>query len=199
VRWQPRGFQPDDFWRLSGVRDLDDQGRGVLRELYTYRDQRARAENRPVFRVISNKALLMMSESRPANYRELQQIHGISPRMVKQYGRGLLTAIRRGEAQPLAWRDRPRPAQRADSNDHGRLSPDAQARFDALRTWRNAAAEARGVAPDIVLSNHVLWDVANRNPRNYEDLTDDNLLADWQVKEFGNDLLAVLRRVRTTR
>ncbi|MBN1658923.1 MAG: HRDC domain-containing protein [Anaerolineae bacterium] len=199
VRWQPRGFQPDDFWRLSGVCDLDDPGRGVLRELYTYRDQRARAENRPVFRVISNKALLMMSERRPANYRELQQISGISPRMVKKYGRALLTAIRRGEAQPLAWRDRPCLPRRDELNDHIRPSPNAQARFEALRTWRNATAQARGVAPDIVLSNHVLWDVANRNPRNYQDLTDDNLLADWQVKEFGDDLLAILRRVRATR
>jgi ribonuclease D len=199
VRWQPRDFQSDDFWRLPGVRDLDDRGRGVLRELYIYREQRARAENRPVFRVISNKALLMMSERRPADFRELQQIQGISPRMVKKYGRALLAAIRRGESQPLPWRDRPRPPRNANSNDHGRPSPDAQARFDALRTWRNATAEERGVAPDIVLSNHVLWDVANRNPRSFQDLTDDNLLADWQAKEFGYDLLAVLRGVRTKR
>jgi ribonuclease D len=171
----------------------------VLRELFVYRDQRARSENRPVFRVISNKALLAMSESRPSNPRDLQQIKGISPRMVKKYGRGLLAAIRRGETQPLAWRDRPRQSRRDDSENHARPSPEAQVRFDALRAWRNTTADARGVAPDIVLSNQVLWNIANHDPRSYDDLTGDNILADWQIKEFGRDLLAVLRRARATR
>ena len=51
------------------------------------------------------------------------------------------------------------------------------------------------MAPDIVMSNHVLWDVANRNPGSYAELGGDGLLADWQVREFGQDLLAVLQRV----
>jgi hypothetical protein len=38
--------------------------------------------------------------------------------------------------------------------------------------------------------------VACRNPRRRADLTHDDLLARWQVDEFGDDLLAVVKRVR---
>jgi ribonuclease D len=198
VRWDVKGFSADDFWRLSGARELDDVGRGVLRELFILRDQWARAENRPVFRVISNKALVSIAGRRPRSRRELQQIKGVSPRMAKRYGRGLLKAIARGEDQPLSWRHRPRPSNGSSSGHNGRLSPEAQARFDALRLWRNAAAEARGVAPDIILTNQILWEVAHQNPRSREDLSRDGVLAKWQREEFGDDLLAVLRKVRAS-
>jgi ribonuclease D len=69
-----------------------------------------------------------------------------------------------------------------------------QARFEALRAWRNATAEERGVEPDIVLTNNTLWAVACRNPTCRAELSDSDLLARWQVNEFGDDLLAVMRK-----
>ena len=195
-RSEPKGFDPDGFWRIAGVRDLDDAGRGTLRELYRFRDQRARAENRPPFRVISNQALLALSAQRPDHLTDLSPIRGISPRMVGRYGRGLLAAIARGASQPLAWEDRVRPNNTTTGRPNGRPSAACQARFEALRSWRNASAKARGVEPDIVLTNQTLWGVACRNPRRRADLTHDDLLARWQVDEFGDDLLAVVKRVR---
>jgi ribonuclease D len=196
TRREPKGFDPDGFWRMSRVRDLDDVGRGVLRELYLYRDQRARAENRPPFRVISNQALLVLSEQRPQGLAELPQIRGISQRMAGRYGRGLLAAISQGAKRPLAWEDRVRPNHASTGRPNGRPSAACQARFEALRTWRNEAADERGVEPDIVLTNQTLWGVAQRNPRRRADLSHGELLARWQVDEFGDDLLEVVRRVR---
>jgi ribonuclease D len=196
ARPEPKGFDPDGFWRISGIRDLDDAGRGVLRELYLFRDKRARAENRPPFRVISNQALLALSAQRPQSLADLRQIKGISPRMAGRYGRGLLAAIPQGASLPLAWEDRVRPNNVTTGRPSGRPSAACQARFEALRVWRNATAEVRGVEPDIVLTNQTLWGVAWRNPRRRADLTHDDLLAHWQVDEFGDDLLAVVKRVR---
>jgi ribonuclease D len=195
TRTEPKGFDPDGFWRISGVRDLDDVGRGVLRELNLFRDQRARTENRPPFRVISNQALLALSVQRPQSLAELPQIKGISRRMAGRYGRGLLAAISQGTERPLAWQDRVRPNNASTSRPNGRPTAACQARFEALRAWRNEAAEERGVEPDIVLTNQTLWGVAYRNPRRRTDLSHDDLLARWQVDEFGDDLLAVVRQV----
>lgn len=194
TRWEPKPFDPEGFWRLSGARNLDGAGRGVLRELYLFREERAKAENRPPFRVISNRALVSVSERRPEGRRELQQIKGVSGRMVKRYGQGMLAAIRRGERNPLAWEDRPRSEN--GSKHNGRPSAACQARFDALRTWRNVTAEARGVEPDIILTNQILWAIAHKNPRNRRDLDGGDLLARWQVDEFGDDVLAVIRGAR---
>jgi ribonuclease D len=196
TRWEVKGFDPDDFWRLSGVRDLDDVGRGVLRELYVFREERAQAENRPTFRVISNKALIGLAEKRPQDRRGLVQIKGVSPRMARRYGRGLLAAIQRGKGHPLAWSDRPRNDNGGNGRTNGRPSAVCQARFEALRTWRNTKAEARGVDPDIVLTNQILWGVAHRNPRRLADLGQGDLLAGWQVDEFGEELLSILKQVR---
>jgi len=194
THWEPKEFDPDGFWRLSGARNLDSAGRGVLRELYLYREQRAQSENRPPFRVISNRALVAVSERRPEGRRELQQIRGVSGRMVKRYGHGMLSAIRRGEKNPLSWDDRPRAEN--GSKHNGRPSAACQARFEALRTWRNLTAEARGVEPDIILTNQILWAIAHKNPRSRADLDGGDLLARWQVDEFGDDVLAVIRRAR---
>ena len=196
ARGEPKKFDPHGFWRISGVRDLDDAGRGVLQKLYLYRDQLARSENRPPFRVISNQALLALSEQRPPSRQELQRVKGISARMAGRYGRGLLAAIRHGEVQPLAWSDRVRPSNGSNRRQNGKPSAACQARFEALRAWRNAAAEKRGVEPDIVLTNSTLWAVACRNPRRRDDLSGDDLLAPWQIHDFGDDLLAVIRRTR---
>jgi ribonuclease D len=193
TRSEPKEFDPDDFWRLSGVRELDDVGRGVLRELFIFRDDYARVRNRPPFKIMSKKALLALSEQRPQDTKGLSQIKGVPSWLIRKRGRQMLAAIRRGMKQPLSWQERPRTNNNA--NDNGRPSAACQARFEALRAWRNTTAETRGVEPDIVFTNQTLWAVAHRNPRKRADLTDDGLLAPWQVDEYGNDLLAVLEGV----
>jgi ribonuclease D len=196
IRSEHKGFDPDGFWRMSGIRDLDDIGRGVLRELYLFRDQQARAEDRPPFRVISNRAMVNLSELRPQSVKELHQVKGISYRMAGKYGRGLLNAIRRGESQPRTWGERVRSNHSTHGKSNGRFSVVCQARFEVLRAWRNNTAEARGVAPDIVLTNETLWAVACRNPGCRADLADVELLARWQIDEYGDDLLSVMNQVR---
>lgn len=191
TRWEHKEFDPEDFWRLSGVRQLDDVGRGVLRELYIFRERQAQKENRPTFRVVSNKALVALAAERPNNWRDLPKIKGVSYRMAKRYGRNMLSAIQRGARNPIRWGDRPRPENGGGRN--GRPSTAAHARFEALRAWRNETAERRGVEPDIVLTNQYLWAIAERNPRRRKDLMDNGLLARWQVDEYGDELLAVVK------
>lgn len=199
TRWEPKGFDSEGFWRLPGVRDLDDRGRGVLEELYLFRDRCARSANRPPFRVLTNKALLALSAERPGDMGALGGVRGVSSNLVRRYGSELLAAIRRGQGRPLPWEDRPRNSHHRNRSANGRQSADGQARFEALRAWRNAKAEARGVEPDIVLTNQTLWAVALRNPNHSEDLTRDGLLAPWQADEFGKDLLAVVNETRSVR
>lgn len=47
------------------MHDLDDAGRGVLRALWALRDECARSENRPAFKILSNQALIALSEQPP--------------------------------------------------------------------------------------------------------------------------------------
>jgi len=192
TRWETKGFDPDGFWHMPGAHGLDDAGRGVLRALYLLRDQQAQVENRPPFKLLSNGALLILSEQRPQTIEELYKLRGVGSPLVRKHGHALLKAIRQGASQPLGWDQRPRSA----ANNNGRPTPDCQARYEALRVWRNAAAQARGVEPDIVLTNQTLWAVAQRRPRSRAELAGGGLLAPWQVDEFGEEVLAVLNKTR---
>jgi len=192
TRWEAKGFDPDGFWNLPGAHGLDDAGRGALRALYLLRDRQAQADNRPPFKMLSNTALLTLSEQRPQTIEELHKLRGVGSPLVRKQGHALLRAIQQGASQPLSWDQRPRPA--AGSN--GRPTPECQVRYEALRTWRNAAAQARGVEPDIVLTNQTLWAVAQRRPRSPAELGSEGLLAPWQVDEYGEEVLAVLRKTR---
>lgn len=194
TRWESKGFDPEGFWHMPGAHGLDDAGRGVLRALYLLRDQQAQAENRPPFKMLSNGALLILSEQRPQTIEELYRLRGVSSPLVRKHGHTLLKAIRQGASQPLNWEQRPRPA--ANDGHNGRPTADCQARYEALRVWRNAAAQARGVEPDIVLTNQTLWAIAHRRPRSRAELAGDGLLAPWQIDEFGEEVMAVLRRVK---
>jgi ribonuclease D len=195
TQWEPKEFDSEGFWHVSGSRDLDNVGRGVLRQLYLYREDRARAEDRPPFKVLSNRAMVALSEQRPSSAKAMVQIKGISNRIARKYGDGILAAIHRGSRQPLTWQERPRSDNGSNRGSNGRPSPASQARFDALRSWRNATAEARGVDPDIVLTNDLLWSVANSNPRSPAELARAGVLAPWQVDEYGKDLVDVVRRL----
>jgi len=166
----------------------------VLRALYLLRDQQAQAENRPPFKMLSNGALLILSEKRPQTIEDLYKLRGVSSPLVRKQGHALLRAIRQGASQPLGWDQRPRPA--AENNHNGRPTADCQVRYEALRAWRNTAAQARGVEPDIVLTNQTLWAVAYRRPRSRAELSGDGLMAPWQVDEFGEEVLAVLKKVK---
>ncbi len=199
THWENHGFDPEGFWRLPGVHDLDDVGRGVLRALWAFRDECARAENRPAFKILSNQALIAMSEQPPLTVEELRRVRSLSPRCLGRYAKQLLAALRRGEREPVPLEQRPKPNHSDSLARHGRPSPACQARFEALRAWRNARAEAKGVEPDIILNNQLLWAIANLNPRQPAELARDGLLAAWQIDEFGDDLMAVVRGVTASR
>ena len=192
TRWETRGFDPDGFWHLPGVHGLDDAGRGVLRALYLLRDQQAQTENRPPFKMLSNGALLILSEQRPQTIEELHKLRGVGSPLVRKQGYAVLRAIRQGAGQPFSWDQRPRPA----ATNNGRPTAECQARYEALRVWRNAAAQVRGVEPDIVLTNQTLWAVAHRRPRSRAELGGEGLLAPWQVDEYGEEVLAVLKKLK---
>jgi ribonuclease D len=199
TRWETHEFDPDGYWRLPGIHELDDVGRGVLRALWRFRDGCAQAENRPPFKIIPNQVLLELSGMRPMTLPELRRVRGMPQRWVGRYGTELLAAICEGEREPIAWEQRPRTNHAPGSQSRGRPTPACQDRFEALRAWRNARAEAGHVEPDIILSNHLLWAVAHRNPRQMADLGGDGLLAAWQVEEFGSELLAVVRGASSDR
>jgi len=182
--WAARQFDANGFWRIRGAEDLDDSGLAVLRALYLYRDQRARALDRPPFKVLGDHALIALSQVRPRSWSELQQIRGMPRFLSTRERKQLLTAIEEGLSDT--------PPRRAKREHDGARDQATLDRYEALRRWRNARATARGVEPDVILSNRVLRLLARHNPTSPEQLEGGELLTEWEQREYGRDIVAVL-------
>jgi ribonuclease D len=180
---EERVFDPDGFWRVRGAQDLDGAARAILRELYAFRDARARAQDRPTVKVINDEALVAVSRAAPADLAGLRRA-GLSPLQVDRYGHGLLQAIRRGRRAPIPAL--PRPA-------GPRPDPRVTARYDALRVWRKTRAAERGIDPEMVLSNAALRALARANPGNAAAVADVAQLGPWKAAAYADDLLVALR------
>lgn len=177
-------FNPDDFWRIAGVRDLLPVEQAVLRHLFIFRDRYARKLNRPPFKVMNDATLARLAQARPADLRSLSRVKGLSHHMRHHAGRKLLEVIAEGlKAPPPSY---PR-------NQHHRPDDETLARYEALRAWRRRTAEARNVEPDVILSNSTLMALAKRAPRTAQALAEVEALDDWQRHTYGDKLLRVLK------
>ncbi len=168
-------------WRIPGSQDLSPRQAAVLMELCAYREERAQAINQPPFRVLGNQTLLELAQRLPRKRSELNQVFGLSPKLIDRYGPGLLAAVERGIVGPPAYR----PVQQ-------RPSDAVLWRMEALRNWRKYTAREMGVESDVVMPREVLEAVAVRNPRNLEELG--HLMGDfpWRLDHFGRQILGAL-------
>jgi ribonuclease D len=185
ARWSKRDFDQNGFWRIKGALDLTDEELAVLRELYLYREDRARELDRPPFKVLNNRVLVRLSQQMPSSYAELGRVTGIPRRLPARERRHLLQVIEEGLRAPVPVRPRRRGARRDEETID---------RYEALRDWRRKRAKERGVEPDVVLSNRTLHAIADQNPTSTRALADIEALNDWERDEYGRELIGLLRR-----
>ncbi len=187
VQAAARRFDPDAYWNITGARDLDRVGLGVLRELFRFRDAQARKEDRPPFKVLPDSALMRVAMQQPGSLRDLARLDGVSAYAVQRYGRAMVDATARGRAAPQTSMPHPH-ARGQPPLDNG-----ARVRFGRLKEWRKKRAAARGVEPDVIVSNDVLFAAARKNPRTLEQLVAASDLGPWKAKIFGEEMLKTLQ------
>jgi len=179
-------FDAEGFWRVSGAQGLDGRALAVLREVYAYRDEQARAKNRPPFKVLGDRVLVRLAKTQPTRLEDLRLLVGLSPYQMQRYGRGLLAAVARGLAAPI-----PHPPRRNQRPDEAVL-----ARYEALREWRKQRAQERGVESDVILPREAMWALARQAPTTLDELVSVLPLGPWRRETYGEEILQVLRQVR---
>ncbi len=180
----PKIFDPNDFWRIKGAKDLPPSQQAVLRNLYVFRDKLARRLDRPPFKVLNDATLIRLTKVAPQNSNELNTIKGVGKKIRQYNGADILKVIRDGANTPPP-----------NYTPHNNNTPDNRTltRYEILRHWRNELAASRGVEPDVIISNHNLMNIARQNPKNLTALTKMDVLGSWQFETYGEKLLQVLR------
>src|SRR6476661_2352321 len=106
---------PDEVWRrLPRVSGLDPSERAVAQALGAWRERTAAAEDRPVGAILRDPTVVELAKRQPAGRRELAQIRGITPDVVRRRGDDVMAAIERGlQAEPIKLEEGDRSATEA--------------------------------------------------------------------------------------
>jgi ribonuclease D len=98
---------PEEVWRrLPRVSGLDARERAVARELAAWRERTAAREDRPVGAVLRDPTLVELAKRKPQSRRDLGEIRGVNPDVVRRRGDDVIAAVRRGiEAEPVPLDD----------------------------------------------------------------------------------------------
>lgn len=101
---------PREMWRrVKGAGRLKGVQLNVLRSLAAWREERARASNRPRRWILRDELLLDMARLRPDTLGGLAKLRGMENRTVERYGEILLKRIAEAAAAPKAeWPSLPR-------------------------------------------------------------------------------------------
>jgi ribonuclease D len=172
------------FLRLPRVRSLRPEALAVARELVEWREDTARAQNRPVSSVLADAALVEVAKRKPASVRELEQIRGVHPSGLRRHGRDLLEAVQRG-------RSRPRPM--LDDNGRRGVSPDGDdAALVALsESLVRSRARTAGLAYELVAARADLQAIISAWRQGGEE-AGVRTLQGWRRELVGEELLDLL-------
>jgi len=88
------------FARLPRVNSLDPKLRAIARELVVWREETARAQDRPIPSVLSDATLIEVAKRKPSQMTQLEQIRGLNEQTLRRRGRAILEAVERGRSRP---------------------------------------------------------------------------------------------------
>ncbi len=186
--WPERQFDKLGYLKIKGARTLDPTALAILRELFLMRDKKAREIDRPSFKVLGNRTMLEIVESKPRSLDALRKIKGITEFILRRSGDSILEAIEVGLHKPHG----PIPKINNSTPHRKRMDRQAERRFEELKRWRTGCAGRVQLDPGVLCPNAALEAIAIRNPKQKQDLSELPELKQWFVSEFGEHILDVL-------
>ena len=162
-----RARDKDELWRIRGSGLLRGRAAAVLRALWQWREQEAKAADRPPFHVLQNHELInaaigFASEKLP-DYRHF------SSRRRQAFREAAQSALQLSEEEWPVWRRR----------FGTRPSPGMMARTEELRRRRDRSARELDLEPTFIASRSVLEAIAA------DETCATTLLAPWQRELIG--------------
>jgi ribonuclease D len=174
---------PDEVWRrLPRASGLDSRERAVARALAAWRERTAAREDRPVGSVLRDPTVVELAKRQPAGRRELAQIRGITPDVVRRRGDDVIAAIEAGKAAP--------PVLLEESDRSPTEAVDGPVIALAESLVRTRAQEA-GLAYELIAARADLTPIVVSARRNQPE-PDVRTLRGWRRELVGSELLDLL-------
>ena len=175
------------YVNFKGAGKLDPRSLAFLEALLQCRQEIARKKDRPLFRIIGSRSLLDLANTRPINLKQLEKTGALSPKQIGMYGRQVLVAM--NSAIKIAPKDLPVYPRRKAL----RVPAAAAERVKYLRKWRDRQAKKLSIDPSLILTKLLISTLAVQRPLKLTDLSRIKEIKKWQIREFGEEILEVLR------
>ena len=166
--------------RFSARKDLSLRDLTILAQLCKWRDVEAEKLNRPVYKVIMDDTLVMISKNSPQHKVDLSAL-GLSEKQIHLWGDSVLSAVRRGMSAPLVERK------------HIEARNDAYLRrLEKLKVWRKKVGLEMGVESDVILPKPYVSAIAENPPKNMDELAIIMKGTPSRVEKYGAQILKVI-------
>jgi ribonuclease D len=176
------------YLNFKGAGKLDSRSLAVLENLLGFRREVARRKDKPLFRIFGNRSLMELAGKKPLNLKQLEKTRALSSRQISMYGRGMLAAIQ--GAMNLPAEELPVYPRKKSP----RISLAVAGRVKALRNWRDKQVQKLAIDPALICNKALMSTIAVQKPLNLSELAAVKEMKNWQRKEFGQDIVKVLRK-----
>jgi ribonuclease D len=176
------------FMKFKGAGKLNPKPLAVLEALLQFRLSVAEKKDKPLFKIIGNNSIMKIVKEKPVNKRQLAEIKALSQKQIDMYGDAIVKAVNNSlmlsaTALPVY------PLRKAPV-----LPPEVPLRAKAIKRWRDSRAKEIGLDPAIICNKTIITSIAIQNPAHLKDLLKIKEMKKWQKKEFGRDIVAILKK-----
>ena len=177
-----RPADDENDWRIKGSNGVSDKERAFVRALWEVREARARALDRPPFRILTNERLLAAAALAARGERDLSKLFPGPRPLPSPFAHALKAAFEAAAAlEPADW-PKPRRGERTEAD------PALEREVDALKKIRDAKAAALGLDPGVLASRASLT-AAARVKRAHGRLSAELLAADAGLSRWRAGIL----------
>ena len=179
----PKTYDPDPYklYQRFKSRSVKPRYLAILREIVAWRELEAKNRNQPRNRILKDETLQEIAHHAPKTPQDLGRTRGLGRKMTEgPSGLGLLKAIKKGSAIPIA--DCPKPKPKAEI-PRG-LGPV----IDLLRVLLKLKCDDNGVAQKLLASSNDLELIAALGEH-----ADVRSMHGWRRKMFGDDALKLCK------
>ena len=175
---RPTGPQdPSDAWlRLKEVRALKGSARGVAQALAKWREERAMRSDLPPRRVMSDMALLGISQRVPKSVEELANTRGVDDQHLSaEYCKEIMTAVRDGAKNSIVL----------PSTDNDDVDKFARPALTLITAWVGELARKHKIDATLLATRSDITAFLRKSPNA-------RLREGWRATLIGDDLTRIL-------
>ncbi len=180
----PMKNHSEDVWRVKGINGMKPRALSLLQQLNHLREEIARRQDVPLFKVMSDAALVELATTQPKHIQELDLLPSLSKSQVRRYGKQIMQTVGDWHKSPGNL-SRPRVQY---------LDESIQRRRELLGDWRKQMAQKEKVSSSVILPKDLLENIAAQPIKSKAELEQAMQASPTRFEVYGEELLEILRK-----